>query len=189
MLPNPPFFEQSDGMIVLPVFGDQMSRIHARSWTVLGCCARPTAGKTWADLSIVAYDKEERWAAYNEMYVVPINYDLWIAFLRTEYRGVGNESAWISRSVTTDGGYTWSKPALCFVGGAPEAAVLPDGGLAVGASGGLHITYDLGRTWTQARPPRGYVCPILLDQDTVVVGNGNDWGRFDVLRRIPASKK
>jgi len=54
---------------------------------------------------------------------------------------------------------------------------------------GLHIIYDLGRTWTRVASEKGYVCPKLLDQDTLVIGNGKDWGSFILWRRIAAGKK
>ncbi len=103
-------------------------------------------------------------------------------------RHVGNEAAWMSRAVTPDGGYTWSRPELCFIGGVPEVAVLPDGGIALGASGGLHFTYDLGRNWTRIAPQGGYVRPMLLNKDTLVIGNQQRWGGFSVWRRTPAGK-
>jgi len=64
--------------------------------------------------------------------------------------------------------------------------MLPDGGIVLGHSTGIRFTYDLGRTWTRATPAGGYAVPILLDNDTLLVGNHQSWGSFGVWRRIPA---
>ena len=150
-------------------------------------------GKTWGDFSLIAHDKEHQWTVgYNEAAIAPVRDDLWVAFMRTEFRGVGNESGWTSRAISTDGGYTWSEPELCTLGAAFGAEILPDGGIVVGHQGGIRLTYDLGRTWTRLAPGKGYAVPILLDSDSLLVGNeGNNrqWGSFSVWRRIPAGTK
>ena len=90
----------------------------------------------------------------------------------------------VSRAISTDEGYTWSQPELCFIGGV-AVGILPDKGIIVGASGGVHFTYDLGRTWTRVAPAEGYAVPILIDDDTLLVVNQRSWGCFDVYQRIP----
>ena len=109
---------------------------------------------------------------------------LWVAFVQTEPYKLGNYHSWMSRAISTDGGYTWSPPELCFNRSVPAAGIAP------GASGGLHFIYDLGRTWTQEVSIGGYANPILLDNDTLLVANGQNWNsfRFRVRRRISAGK-
>ena len=187
-IPNRPFIERSDGTIIFPVFGDVTEQDTRESLNSTALLRSTDGGKTWGDPTIIAYDKEHRRTAYNEMVIVPVRDDLWVAFMRTEYRGVGNESGWTSRAISTDGGYTWSRPELCTLGAAFGAQILPDGGIALGHQGGIRFTYDLGRTWTRLAPSGGYADPILIDDDTLLVGNQQDWGSFSVWRRIPAGK-
>ena len=188
-IPNRPFIERSDGTIIFPVFGDVTEQDTREALNSTALLRSTDGGKTWGDPSIIAYDKEHRWTAYNEMVIVPVRDDLWVAFMRTEYRGVGNESGWTSRTISTDGGYTWSPPELCTLGAAFGAAILPDGGIALGHQGGIRFTYDLGRTWTRLTSSGGYADPSLMDNDTLLVGNHQGWDSFAVWRRIAAGKK
>lgn len=182
-IPNDPVFERADGTVVMPIWGCMNVRDGRERLDAGGLIRSTDGGVTWGDPSLIAHDSEKRWSAYNEAGIAVMSDDLWVAFMRTEYRGVGNEGAWMSRAVTTDGGYTWSAPELSFIGGVPQVVVLPDGGIAVGASGGLHWSYDLGRTWARISPPGGYVHPILLDDNTMIIGNGQRWGGFSVWSR------
>ena len=185
-VPNRYFVEREDGTIVLPIWGC-LSVQDGRERLDAGGLIRSTdGGETWGDYSQIVHDKKHRWTAYNEAALVAITDDHWVIFMRTEYRGVGNESGWTSRAITTDGGYTWSEPELCTLGAAFGAQKLPDGGIVVGHQGGIRFTYDLGRTWTRLAPEGGYAVPILIDQDTLLVGNEQDWGDFSVYRREPS---
>jgi len=183
-IPGETIIEQSDGTVTLSIWGCMSVEDGWQRMDSVGLLRSTDGGETWGDPTIIAHDKEKRWSAYNETAIAPMDDNVWVAFMRTEYRGVGNESAWMSRSVTTDGGRTWSAPELCFIGGVPQLVVWPDGGIALGASGGLHVTYDLGRTWTRVGPSGGYVHPMLLDEDTMIIGNGQRWGSFGVWRRV-----
>jgi len=185
---NVPFVEQADGTVVIPIWGCLNEKDGRERLDANGLLRSTDGGKTWGDFSLIAYDKEERWTAYNEAVLVPVEDDLWVTFLRTEYRGVGNEGGWTSRTVSTDGGYTWSEPELTTLGGAFGAEILPDGGIVLGHSGGIHFTYDLGRTWTRLAPCAGYGCPILVDDNTLMVGNQQTWGEFGTWFRVPAGK-
>jgi len=191
-LDTEPFAEQADGTVILPVFGCLSEQDTRERLDCTGVFRSTDGGKTWGDFSLIASDQKRRWAAYNEMNIALVSDRLWVAFMRTEYRGVGNEFGWTSRAVSTDGGYTWSQPELFALGGAFGAAILPDGGIVLGhAAGGIHFTYDLGRTWSRLAPASGYAAPFLLDDDTLLVGDlGNDalWGNFGVWRRIPAGE-
>ena len=187
-IPNSPFIERADGVVVLPIWGCMNAEDGFQRLDSNGLIRSTDGGKTWGNPSIIAYDKEHRRSCYNEGGIAVMDDDVWVIFMRTEYRDVGNEGAWMSRSVSTDGGNTWSSPELCFIGGVPVVVALPDGGIAVGASGGLHFTYDLGRTWTRVSPEGGYVNPILLDENTMLVGNGQNWGSFARWRRTPAGR-
>ena len=184
-LPNRYFVEREDGTIVLPIWGC-LSEQDGRERLDAGGLIRSTdGGETWGDYSQIVHDKEHRWTAYNEAALVAITDDHWVIFMRTEYRGVGNESGWTSRAITTDGGYTWSEPELSTMGAAFGAQLLPDGGIVVGHQGGIRFTYDLGRTWTRLAPAGGYAVPILIDKNTLLVGNEQNWGHFSVYRREP----
>jgi photosystem II stability/assembly factor-like uncharacterized protein len=92
----------------------------------------------------------------------------------------------MSRAISTDAGRTWSPPELCFNHSVPHVQVLPDGGIAVGASGGVHFTYDLGCTWTRILPVDAYAVPILIDDDTLMVGSVETPGTSECYRRVPA---
>ena len=185
---NEPFIERDDGTIVIPLFGCLNEKDGRERLDAGGVLRSNDGGKTWGDLSLIAHDKEQRWAAYNEAVIVAIHDDLWVTFLRTEYRGVGNESGWTSRTISTDGGYTWSQPELITLGAAFGAEALPDGGIVLGHQGGIRFTYDLGRTWTRLAPAGGYGTPILMNDNTLLVGNAQSWGDFAVWRRIPAAR-
>ena len=185
-IPNARFIERNDGTVVMPVFGcvtveDGFERLDS-----CGLYRSTDGGESWGDFSEIAYDKQDRNIAYNEMDIAVIRDDLWVAFIRTEPRRYGSFHSWMSRALSTDGGYTWTQPELCFTHSVPAVEILPDGGIAVGASGGLHLTYDLGRTWTREIPVSGYAIPILLDNDTLLVGNGQSQGSFARYRRIAA---
>ena len=188
-IPGERVFDRSDGTVVMSIWGcmsveDGWGRLDS-----VGLIRSKDGGESWGDVSIIAHDKERRWSAYNETDIAVVSDDVWAAFMRTEYRGVGNEGAWMSRSVTTDGGYTWSAPELCFIGGVPKLVKLADGGIALGSSGGLRFTYDLGRTWSRVRQAGSYVSPLSLDEDTILMGDGQRWGSFSVWRRTAAGEE
>ena len=73
---------------------------------------------------------------------------------------------------------------IVFCGWRASRNVAADGGIALGHSGGTRLTYDLGRTWTRIIPCGGYAVPVMLDDDTIAIGNGQNWGGFNILRRI-----
>ena len=185
---NEPFIERDDGTIVIPLFGCLNEKDGRERLDAGGLLRSTDGGKTWGDFSLIAHDKEQRWTAYNEAVIVAIRDDLWVTFLRTEYRGVGNESGWTSRTISTDGGYTWSQPELITLGAAFGAQKLPDGGMVLGHQGGIRFTYDLGRTWTRLAPAGGYGTPILMNDNTLLVGNAQSWGEFAVWRRITGAR-
>ena len=72
------------------------------------------------------------------------------------------------------------------MGAAFGAQKLPDGGIVVGHQGGIRFTYDLGRTWTRLAPAGGYAVPLLIDSETLLIGNEQNWGNFGVYHRAPA---
>ncbi len=191
------FIESADGTLSMTVYGCLNEQDTRQRLDCCGIFRSTDGGENWGDFSLVAYDKQRRWTAYNEMDIAVVSDQLWVAFIRTEYRGVPNESAWMSRAISMDGGRTWSQPELCFDRGVPTVEVLPDGGIVVGASGALHFTYNLGRTWTRVAPAGGYAVPFLLNSNTLLVGNWQQlWGMvgtkggitFDVWRRVSAGE-
>ena len=185
------FIEGADGTISMTVYGCLSEQDTRERLDCCGLFRSSDDGESWGDFCLIAYDEAERWTAYNEMDIAVVSDQLWVAFMRTEYRISDNGAAWMSRAISTDGGHTWSQPELCFIGGVPTVELLPDGAIAVGHSGGVHLTYDLGRTWSRILPAGGYAVPILLDNHTLLVGNQH-WavkgGSFDVWRRIPAGE-
>ena len=180
------FIEASDGTVAMTVYGC-LSEKDTRSR--LDCCGlfrSADAGVSWGDFSLVAYDGEQGRVAYNELDIAVMSDRRWIAFVRTEPRDE-RESSWMSRVVSTDAGRTWSRPELCFIHSVPKTVVLPDGGIVLGHSGGFRFSYDLGHTWTRVVPFGGYVVPMLMDDDTLLLGSWQGWGRFAVYRRVPAA--
>jgi hypothetical protein len=104
---NKPFIERSDGTITVPIWGFLSAKDDNERRDAGGLLRSTDGGKTWGDFSLIAYDKDHPWTvAYNEAVIAPVREDLWVAFMRTEFRGVGNESGWTSRAISTDGGYT-----------------------------------------------------------------------------------
>ena len=175
--------EQTDGTVVLPLFGclsDVDSRTRLDS---TGLFRSADGGKTWGDFSLIAHDKEQRVTAYNEIGIAPVSDKLLVAFMRTENRALKAVGVCISRAISTDAGYTWSPPESCFAGGEPQVTVLPTGGIAMRSKWALSFTYDLGRTWTRAASARHYPhWTIVLDNDHLLSGEGPSW------QRIPAGK-
>jgi len=186
-IPNARFIERQDGTVVLPVFGCVTVQDGYERLDSCGLYRSTDGGESWGDFSEIAYDKQDRNIAYNEMDIAVIRDDLWVGFLRTEPRRYGSFHSWLSRAMSTDGGYTWTQPELCFTHSVPAVQILPDGGIVVGASGGLHFTYDLGRTWTREISSSGYPMLFLLDNDTLLVGNGQSQGSIVRYRRVAAS--
>ena len=185
-VPSGRIFELSDGTVILPIWGCRTRFEVSRRIDSGGLLRSTDGGETWGDFSTIVYDEANQKTAYNEIDVAPVDEDLWVAFVRTEPRG-WKLASWMSRSVSTDRGYTWTKPELCFIASVPQVVILPDGGIAVGGSwGGVHLTYDLGRTWSRVLPGGHYAKPMLVNNDTLLIGNGQNWGTFDVWRRIPS---
>jgi len=175
------FMEQADGTVVLPVFGclsDEDSRIRLDS---TGLFRSTDGGKSWGDFSQIAYDKEQRAVGYNEISIAQVSDKLWVAFMRTGNLVLKADGTNISRAISTDGGYNWSPPEVCFPGGEPQSAVLPGGGIAVRSKYSLRFTYDLGQTWTRVAAASGFQnWTIVFDNDHLLSGVGGAW------QRIPA---
>ncbi len=136
-------------------------------------------GESWGDFSQIAYDKEKRAVGYNEISIAQVSDKLWVAFMRTGHLVLKSDGTNMSRAITTDGGYTWSAPEVCFPGGEPKSAVLPGGGIAVRAKYSLRFTYDLGQTWTRVTDASGHPV-IVIDNNHFLSGVGGSW------QRIPA---
>ena len=186
------FIEKNDGTVIMTLYGCLSAEDTRERLDFCGLIRSSDEGESWGDVSIVAYDKENRWTAYNEMNIAPIDDEFWVAFIRTEYRSSDNGGGWMSRAVSTDGGHAWSDPELCTIGGAFGVDVLPDGGIVVGHSAGFHFTYDMGRTWSRLAAVPGYVDPILVDEDTILVGNMHgafEGNNFGVWRRIRSGRE
>ena len=188
-IPNARFIERSDGTVVLPVFGCVNEQDGYERLDSIGLYRSTDGGETWGDYSEIAYDKEKRWYAYNEMDIAVVREDLWVAFIRSEPRRYGSYHSWLSRAISTDGGYTWTRPELSFTHSVPDCELLPDGGIVLGVSGGLHFTYDLGRTWTRVIPFSGYASPTLVDENTLWVANSQAAGSYQEYRRVPGGVK
>ena len=184
---NAQFIERADGSVVMPVYGCLSEEDTSRRLDCNGMFCSTDGGESWGDFSLIAYDEDQRATAYNEVHIAPVSDRLWVAFLRTEPRG-SREDSWMSRAISTDAGHTWSPPEVCFNNSVPHAQILPDGGIAVGASGGVHFTYDLGRTWTRILPLAAYARPLLIDNDTLLVGSAETPGTLECYRRIPAGQ-
>ena len=155
--PAGPMFEAPDGTVVAPVYGflndEDVSIAHSGS----ALCRSHDGGETWGDWSIIAYDAEERYTVYNETIVLPLPGGTWVAFVRSEHRSnVPYSGIVVSRSVSADGGRTWSAPEPCAAAGVTCSLGLPDGGIAVAGqqacNWGVTISYDGGLTWDYALP-------------------------------------
>lgn len=154
--PGQPAFEDTDGTLIVPVYGYLNHDDMAVSLYVSALCRSHDRGESWGDWSIIGYDRAARCVAYSETTVQPIPDGTWVAFLRSEHRSHVPVMIFYSRAVSTDRGYSWSEPEPCAVSGVAGTLMLPDGALA--ASGqqtynwGLTISYDYGKTWNYALP-------------------------------------
>jgi hypothetical protein len=150
-------FEDSDGVLVAPVYGYLNHDDMSVSLYVSAIVRSHDDGESWGDWSVIAYDAEARAAAFSETTIATLPDGAWVAFLRTEYRSyVPFMRGAASRCVSTDQGRTWSPPEPCAAAGVFVSFVLPDGGIAVSGQNtcgwGLTISYDYGRSWEYALP-------------------------------------
>ena len=174
--------EQPDGTIISVCHGyvneDDM-HIH-----LYGCflCRSKDGGESWGDWSILAYDSEEKYYSFGEPTLLALSEDYWIAFMRTE---TINTMPWMgammTRTVSTDHGYTWSKPEVCINGSQPAVLNLSDGGLALivrthsRQQSGVFVSYDGGETWSYALAgPYNTSDAGILDDDRFWVYAGNE---------------
>lgn len=190
--PAGPIVELADGTLVAPCYGMRNEEDMAYYHCAAALCRSRDGGKTWGDWSVVAYDDQEQGTLYfTETVVLPLPSGTWVAFMRTEahtnvpYTGISK------RAVSTDQGYTWSAPEICFPGSQMAGLVLPDGGMAVVVrthgrqSCGIYFSYDQGNTWDYALAgPYNTSRAGLLDEDHFWVYAGNE---VVIYRRVPVA--
>ncbi|MAE66878.1 MAG: hypothetical protein CMJ18_21685 [Phycisphaeraceae bacterium] len=185
---NHRFVQRTDGSIALSVYGNLNRMQTARRLDSLGLFRSRDDGETWGDFSMIARSDLRALTAYNEADLVALSSDVWVAFISTESRGAGAALPFISRAITTDGGYTWSRPERCVAGGAPRVALLPDRGLVMGHQGAVRITYDVGRTWTITLSAPGRAIPVVVDDRHLLIGDRDRPGHFEAWRREDGAK-
>ena len=175
-------FEDFDGTIIAPFYGYFNDQDMSCSLYVSALCRSHDGGLSWGDWSIIGYDKEQRFSAYSETAVLPMPSGVWVAFMRTEVRtGVPFMGGMISRAISTDRGYTWTSPEICFPGSQSAAVVLPDGGIVSivrthsRQASGVYFSYDLGNTWNYALAgPYNTQSAAMLDENHFWVYAGNE---------------
>ena len=186
-------FEDSDGTLIMPVYGclseeDTQGRVD--------CCGifRSTdAGKTWGDFTSIAYDRQHKQIAYNELAIQPMPDGTWVAVIRTEWRNHhGGEAASSSTCFSRDHGRTWTKPQFAFIGAVPVLRLLPDGGLACATSlWKVRFSYDGGHTWSRELPSHTNHYPSMqvLGQDRLLLHDTGSDAKACKYRRIPCASR
>lgn len=156
VFPSGQLVELADGTLVIPWYGyrsEQDLLDHHYSSVLVRSHDR---GKTWNDWSVIAYDPKRIWS-YCEPALLARPEGIWIAFMRTETPA--NQpwmSAMMSRTVSTDGGRTWSEPKPSVVGSQPAVVDLPGGEIAfvVRSTGrqnaSVYFSRNDGETWDYA---------------------------------------
>jgi len=183
--------EQDDGTLVINLWGSKTSEDVSAGIAGIILLRSRDGGTNWGDPTIVAYGTPENGYRFSENDFVVYPDDTWVFLSRLAFRRrMHNWGLATVRMVSHDRGRTWSDLEPVFTGGHPMLALLSDGGLVCGGSGGLYISYDKGRSWVQkdAYPNSR---PIPLSDGTLMVEGGHshrEWTIGRILKRtIPNS--
>ncbi len=185
-------FEDEAGTLWMPVQGPlrERGRSEMRTWLgesfAVGFLRSKDGGETWGD-ALVAFQADPKSGIFPaEPAVVPWTRDRWLMLVRQRLsRPHPIRTEYLSRSVSTDHGRTWSPPEHTLADGANHGIHrLPDGGLlytGMGPTGVRYlVSYDEGRSWAyehslEASGDSAYSA-VAVDEETMFLVHSSATG-------------
>ena len=162
------FLELPDGEVLLTGYGVEQAEAVDYYGSSAVLFRSQDAGRTWGEMSVIMpggsharSDEPQPNPRHNEVAVQPLPDGTLLAASRTEFFAQGPRGGilpYMCRSISTDGGQTWShpEPKLGSTQGQGQLLALPGGGVAFISrttswqNAGVYISYDLGRTFRYA---------------------------------------